>query len=135
MEFKNHLISKEKARVLQQEFIKTRGNVISKILEKEKRIKGEDCRDFWVSIDILKEFIFNIEKQAREEGSCKGLGVRIFLGAYPENEEVKDAGYCTVFLMKGYEDDNRRENYEKSLTDDTELILNYNVGGRPPRDI
>lgn len=146
MNFKKHLISKKQAVVLQQEFIKTRGNEISKILNKEGRIKGEDARDFWFPIDVLKEFILNVEKKAREQGGSKGLGIRIFSGAYPENEKVKDAGYATVFLMAGYEngkdsqedkykDAKERLRFEKSSEDDDDLILNLGMAGRPPVDL
>lgn len=151
MEFKDHLISKEKAKTLQQEFIKTRGRVISKILDKEGLIKGEDCRDFWLPIDVLKEFILRVEKQAREKGKCKDLGIRIFSGAYPKNEKVKDAGYSTVFLMAGYNDNNKLSEedsvkqeliqskkeimFEKSTESEEELILNLMIGGRPPKDV
>lgn len=146
MELRNHLISKEQARVLQKEFVETRGNVINKILEAEGRIKGQDCRDFWLPIDVLKEFILKVEKQAREEGRCEGLGIRIFSGAYPKDAKVKDAGYATVFLMPGYQKGSKIVEEElvkskeitfaeKSEKSSDELVLNLTIGGHPPEDV
>lgn len=148
MELKDHLISRKKAKVLQREYVKTRGCVISEILTKERLIKGEDSRDFWFSIDLLKEFIFKVEKQAREEGRCKDLGIRIFLGAYPKEEGYKDPGYSTLFLMPGYKDgkmmidevekcveDKQLMYAEKSTESSDELVLNLVMGGKPPVEL
>jgi len=86
------LISSEMAKELEDEYIRTRYNVINKTLG------YRDARDYWFSLNDLKTYISYIEENAPEGSS--NLGIRIYNAAYPEgfDERVK-SGYSTVFLV------------------------------------
>lgn len=94
-------ISYKQAKVLEQEYVKTRAIPLNKILNEEGVIKGEDVRDVWFDLEVMKQYINYVEAQSKTKG-YKGLGLRVYYGAYPKNAEAHDPGYATVFFIPTY---------------------------------
>jgi hypothetical protein len=71
-------ITKEEAKELNQNFVKTRAKAIDSAIGKK------DAISCWFSIEELKEYIDFVE----QEGKAKGIavnGLRIYFGAYAKN--------------------------------------------------
>ena len=162
-------ISYKDAKILQQEYIETRANFINEYLHSinhfnEKGIKEEkenkesinstpnkkeglvkkenkiieDVRDVTFDLETLKQYIAYVEKEAKSKG-LKGLGLRVYLGAYPKGDtSVKDPGFTTVFFMPTHQpaaETTKGNNFFYWFGD--EIIdgvdgLNLGSGGRPP---
>ena len=136
-------ISLEEAKMLESEFLRTRYGAINEALPNI----DQDTRDFWFSIDTLKDYIAYVEQEAGAQG-LDNLGIRIYYGAYPEGSEYPDPGYATVFLVpttqsttnvvkQGFgpmqdDDDNDDDDHDNI---DGIYYLNYGTGGRPPNDL
>ena len=92
-------ITPKEAKELNQNFVKTKGKALNKIVEKEeKHPHQKDAVSSWFSLDELKEYIAYVEEQGKEKGIDVN-GLRIYFGSYSNNE--KDAsrkGLSTVFL-------------------------------------
>lgn len=127
-------IEYQQANELEEEFKSSRGDTLNRILG------FEDTRDFWVSLDTLKKYIEYVEYEAAKSGHTN-LGVRIYLGAYPEESDFPNPKYATVFLVptgqraiqdgvKGFlpivQEDQNLEELQ---------VLDYTQGGIPPNDI
>lgn len=129
-------IDYEYAKGLEQEFKNTRGAIINKYLN----LKDEDPREFWFDLKELKKYIKYVEQEAKVLG-YKDLGIRIYNGAYPNDEAYPDPGYSTVFLVPT---GNRRASKASFLplttvviNDNIQEIPGYNYGqaGRPPKEL
>ena len=141
-------ISYKRAKILQQEYIKTRAVFINEYLDKvnhlkkeglvEKNKKIKDVRDVTFDLETLKQYIAYVEKEAKSKG-LKGLGLRVYLGAYPKGDtSVKDPGFTTVFFMPTHQPaaETTKENnffywFEDEIIDGA-YGLNYGSAGRPP---
>jgi hypothetical protein len=86
-------ITKEEAKELNQNFIKTRAKAIDSAIGKK------DAISCWFSIEELKEYIDFVE----QEGKAKGIavnGLRIYFGAYAKNEKTPSkSNLSTVFFI------------------------------------
>ena len=93
-------ITPKEAKELNQNFVKTRGKALDKIVEKERGKPNEkDAVSSWFSLDDLKEYIAYVEA----EGKAKNIpinGLRVYFGAYAKNNKKaeKDA-LTTVFFI------------------------------------
>lgn len=88
------LISPEKAKELNQEFIKTRSKELNKIVEKlDSKPKKKDALSCWFSIEELKNYITYVESKASDVN-----GLRVYFGAYGKKDTEK-SNTSTVFLV------------------------------------
>jgi hypothetical protein len=94
------LISAEKAKELNQNFIKTRGKALDKIVEKERGKPNEkDAISSWFSLEELKEFIAHVETEGKKN-NINVDGIRIYFGAYAKTDKKVDKkALSTVFLV------------------------------------
>ena len=78
-------------------------------------VPGEDSKSIWFSLDRLKNFIWQIEKQNCDSGCPDSLGLRIYFGRYPNLKGYKDgrdsglanvkvdySGRLTLFMVPTY---------------------------------
>lgn len=129
-------ISYSQANILEDEFIKTRANILNDTLG------FEDSREFLFSLDSLKQYIAYFEREAKTQG-YKDLGIRIYFGAYPESKKYPDPGKATVFLVPTGNKIQSQGSFNPFLAvyetgdDNIESIssLNYGHAGRPPKKI
>ena len=93
-------ITPKEAKELNQNFVKTRGKTLDKIVENETgKPSKKDAVSSWFSLDDLKEYIAYVET----EGKAKNIrinGLRVYFGAYAKNikKANKDA-LSTVFFV------------------------------------
>jgi hypothetical protein len=94
------LISAKEAKELNQNFIKTRGKALDKIVEKERGKPNEkDAISSWFSLEELKEFIAHVETEGKKN-NINVDGIRIYFGAYAKtNKKVDKKALSTVFLV------------------------------------
>ncbi|NND63832.1 MAG: hypothetical protein HKN48_11650 [Flavobacteriaceae bacterium] len=124
----------EEAEELQNEFIETRAGILNDSLG------FTDTRDFWFSLDTLKQYIEYVEQEAARLGK-QNLGIRIYFAAYPENSEYPQPGRATVFMVPtSLEDDpTLKRGFLPIAPTNTNIdsiqALNYGHGGQPPNDI
>lgn len=127
-------ISYEEAGALQLEFLRTRAQILNDSLG------FTDTRDFWFSLDTLKQYIEFVEQEASRMGKSN-LGIRIYFAAYPENSNYPQPGRATVFLVPTAQDADaglKRGFFPMPPTDsniDSIPALNYGHGGQPPNDL
>ncbi|MCB4808261.1 hypothetical protein LG651_08355 [Tamlana sp. 62-3] len=129
-------ISYKEADVLEEEFKKTRAEVLN------KHLGFVDAREFLFSLDSLKQYIAFFEREAKKQGYTD-LGIRIYFGAYPESKNYPDPGRATVFLMPTGNKVKSQGSavpftFSSRIVDDNiEGIPGFNYGhaGKPPRDI
>lgn len=127
-------ISVEEANQLEEYYKRTRAQILNDTLG------FEDTREFWFSLDTLKAYIAYVESEAAKMGKKENLGMRIYLGAYPENSNYPDAKYSTVFLVPtapGATNPLKRgflpiESENENIDDINPL--NFSQGGKPPKD-
>lgn len=129
----SQVISPQEANDLEEYYKRTRANILNDTLG------FEDAREFWFSLDTLKKYIEYVEREAASMEKTD-LGIRIYLGAYPENSSYPNAKYSTVFLVPTAKSagnplkqgflpiENENENMEGVSA------LNYGTGGIPPND-
>ena len=84
-------------------------------------VPGEDSKSVSFSLDRLKCFIWNIEKQNCEKKCADSLGLRIYFGRYPNltdqnglpegltNVPTKYSNYHTLFMVPTYYDKNAQQ--------------------------
>lgn len=83
-------INYDKANELEELFKTSRSTIIN------NHLGYQDSREVWFSIDRLKKYIAYVESQAKKK-NYDNLGLRIYFGTYPENNEGKT--FSTVFLV------------------------------------
>jgi len=93
-------ITSKEAKELNQNFIKTRGKALDKIVENETgKPKKKDAISSWFSIEELQTFINDVVAEGKEKKITVD-GVRIYFGAYSKNDEKQDKkALSTVFLV------------------------------------
>lgn len=126
-------ISYEEANILEEEFKRTRSVVI------DRSLGYEDTREFWFSLDTLKNYISYVEQQAKKQ-KLRDLGIRIYFAAYPNDNQSADPGFSTVVLVPTSRNANNIQHgfFPIDPEDDTiETIeaLNFGHGGKPPKDL
>jgi hypothetical protein len=96
LELPKGLISPEKAKELNQQFVKTRSNKLDKIVEKlDNKPKKKDALSSWFSIEELKNYIAYVESKAPDAN-----GLRVYFGAYDKkSEETEKSNVSTVFFV------------------------------------
>lgn len=126
-------ISVEEANQLEEYYKRTRAQILNDTLG------FEDTREFWFSLDTLKEYIAYVESEAAKSGKTN-LGMRIYLGAYPENSNYPDAKYTTVFLVPtAPASQNPLKRGFLPIEEENENLedippLNFSQAGKPPKD-
>jgi len=126
-------ITPEEANVLEEEFKETRARILNDTLG------FVDTRDFWFSIETLKEYIAYVEQEGERLGK-QNLGIRIYFAAYPQESNYPDPGFSTVFLAPTGQDVGSGlengffpiEHHDETL--DGVNPLNFVHGGQPPND-
>jgi len=90
------LISPEKAKELNQQFIKTRSKELDKIVEKlDSKPKKKDALSSWFSLEEIKNYIAYVESKAPDVN-----GLRIYFGAYAKKEHnIDKSNTSTVFFV------------------------------------
>lgn len=97
--YKSKLITKEEARVLFDEYSRTNNMILT-----QARNGNPDSRWYWFSLEEMESYIQYVKENADKQ-NLKDVGIRIYLGKYPENHpsdkmaKPEFAGYQTVFLM------------------------------------
>lgn len=113
------LISTEKARELQSNWVGNQGMAIEK--------NGfKDVRDFLFNLEDLQEYIDYVRVRSREQG-IDNPGIRVFFGAYAADKENDATVFLspTMNIQERNADDHVPNNYEISP-------LNTIQGGYPP---
>ncbi|MEL6810922.1 MAG: hypothetical protein AAFP76_06265 [Bacteroidota bacterium] len=127
-------ITFEEVRELQNEFVETRAPLL------EAGLGFEDTRDFWFSLDTLKNYIKYVEQEAKRQG-YDNLGIRVYFAAYDEPQGNQEFPYSTVVLVPTTTIDGF-SGLQKGFFPVQETIenldsinaLNYGGGGIPPND-
>ncbi len=124
-------ITPQKAKELNQNFIKTRSNVIDKAIGKKDAISS------WFSLTDLKEYIAYVEN----EGKAKGItvnGLRVYFGSYSKNNKnpvknnLSTVFFCPTKAKKGaMQKDGITEADGGSDIEDIDA-LNFGGQGDPP---
>ena len=131
-------ISIEEAKVLQQEFVRTRAGIINDSLFKDS--KEVDTRDFWFSLETIEQYVAYVKSEGANKG-YKDMGIRIFFAAYPKNsrDPRADPGFSTVILAptKGKPPVGNGFFPMAPIQDPAGGIqaLNYSQGGKPPKNL
>jgi len=126
-------ISVEEANELEEYYKRTRSTILNDTLG------FEDTREFWFSLETLKDYIAFVEREAAKTGKTN-LGMRIYLGAYPEDSSYPDAKYTTVFLVPtAPASQNPLKKGFFPIQEENENLnnippLNFGHGGKPPKD-
>ena len=143
-------ISIETARILQNEYINTRANLLNELLRANGTLVNsdgttsttlEDVRDVWFDIKVMKQYIAYVEKEAKDKGITGDLGLRVYFGAYPRTGNYHQPGFSTVFFMPTHRVmPNTNATYFFPPSGDDENIddidgLNMGTGGNPPSGI
>jgi hypothetical protein len=128
------LISADKAKELNQNFISKRGDLHDKALGRE------DANAVWYSLEELENYIEYIKSTGAENGYIVD-GIRFYFGVYSEDEEKDKAGYTTLFLSPT----GKNAGQISKLTDPEEegnsqdLVtiepLNFGSMGNPPKKV
>lgn len=118
----------EEARILQNQWKKTRGKEI------ERGQGYEDTREFWYSIAELEEYIKYVKKKSEEQG-ITNPGLRIYLGSYPSRAQKK--GLTTIFITPTLPDEGMKslnENEENHINNYSIDPMNDSNSGWPPKE-
>ena len=128
----DQVISYERAKTLEQEFVLTRGQIINESLD------IVDTREFWFSLDSLKRYIEYVEYEAGKQ-KLSNLGVRVYLAAYPRDDnESQQPGYSTVFFVPTAQQSASqvRQGFAPVQAENENIeglnAFNYGHGGIPP---
>lgn len=127
------LITKEFAKLLNENYNKTRYPLI------KEAIKKEDANAIWFSIEELENYIKYIKAEAKKQKYTID-GIRFHFGAYPEDKKYAEkSGLTTLFLAptgtKKITKTKVAAKVEKSIEIDDSLNiapLNYGSIGNPP---
>ena len=126
-------ISVKEARVLQNNYISTRGAIL------KDTFGYEDSREFWYSLEELEEYLAYVKQEAKAQG-YEDLGIRIYLAAYEPTKD-KEFGLSTIFLTPTGKKIVQKGNFFSFLEPDShdENIysispLNDNQSGWPPKN-
>jgi len=92
-------ITLKEAKTLEQEYVTTRSAVLNESLKRRGLIESEDVREVWFDLEDVKEYIAYVEAEAAKKGIKDGLGLRVYLGAYPNEKQYHNPGKTTVFFM------------------------------------
>ena len=126
------LISNEKAKELNQNFIAAKTNSKKNLSDKE------DANALWYSLQTLENYIAYI----KTEGNTKGYdvdGIRFYFGVYSDTETKDKAGYTTLFLSPTgkLKTKNLISRTIDSSTDSKDIIelqpMNFGGMGNPPK--
>lgn len=125
------LISPDKARELNQEFIKTRSKDLNKIVEKlDSKPKKKDALSAWFSLEELKNYIAYVESKNPDVD-----GLRVYFGAYGK-KETKNSNTSTVFFVPTKPASENSKDISKSIGGSSDIDdvdgLNYGHQGDPP---
>ncbi|KJD33088.1 hypothetical protein PK35_08990 [Tamlana nanhaiensis] len=129
-------ISYEYANELEEEFKTTRAEILN------KNLGFEDSREFLFSLDSLKRYIAYFEREAQKKG-YNNLGLRVYLGAYPESKKFPDPGRATVFFVPTGNKIRSQGSVAPTVfpmvlaSENISDIPSYNYGqaGRPPEEL
>lgn len=126
MEKPKKCITIEEARELQNNWKGSRGKEI------ERGQGYEDTREFWYSLEELQEYLDYVKEKSKEQGVNKP-GIRIYLSAYPKDQQKKS--FSTIFLAPTKELSSVSETEEVESENNYEIEpLNTVSGGWPPKD-
>ena len=127
-------ISIQEADRLEELYKETRSGVL------EQALGFEDTRDFWFSLDELKQYLAFVEQEAKKQGK-NNLGIRVYLGAYPRQGNNPNPGYATVFFVPTEQVEalpNGANGFIATQPVNQNIkeipALNYGSGGIPPND-
>lgn len=129
------LISTEKAKELNQNFIAQRTDLLKKAMGKE------DANAIWYSLEELENYIEYIKSSGSEKGYVVD-GIRFYFGVYSETEGKGKAGYTTLFLSPTGKSISEKRvasslllEEETGDSQDIALIepLNFGSMGNPPK--
>jgi len=127
-------ISIEKGRILEDGYKTLRAPIINDSLD------IVDTREFWFSLDTMEQYLRYVRAEG-EKLKQSGLGIRVYLGVYPDEHGFPDAGYTTVFFVptSAQEPSPLRQGFAPILLENETIeeidALNFGHGGKPPKDI
>lgn len=133
VEAPSQTISLDQAHTLQQEYVRTRSEIVNKTLG------FEDTRDFWFSLDSVEQYIRYVRSESKKQG-LENLGIRIFYAAYPEEskEQWPDPGFSTVIIVPTHGKSNLGNGFfpmPPVIYNSSIRAFNYGGGGKPPKKI
>lgn len=126
-------ISLDQAQRLQEEYVRTRSEIVNKTLG------FEDTRDFWFSLDSVEQYIRYVRSESKKQG-LEDLGLRIFYAAYPKEskEEWPNPGFSTVIIVPTHGKPDLGNGFLPSPpVQKTSNVKAYNYGnaGQPPKKV
>jgi hypothetical protein len=130
------LITKEFAKLLNENYNKTRLPLIS------EAIKKEDANAIWFSIEVLENYLKYVKAEATKQ-KFQIDGIRFHFGAYPEDKKYEEkSGLTTLFLAPTAIKKNKTVIANKEATATEKSLkqqesfeveaLNYGSIGNPP---
>ncbi|MBV7270501.1 hypothetical protein [Winogradskyella luteola] len=117
------LITPEQAKILNDTYT-PRCELVSKDITKRP-----DNRSIWYSLEEIENFLSYAKEQAKELG-YEMDGIRIYCGAYPEEEG--EAGYSTSFIIPTSSNEIGKESNGQSHDIKQASGLNKGSQGDPP---
>ncbi|GAB5400651.1 MAG: hypothetical protein Aureis2KO_22360 [Aureisphaera sp.] len=128
-------INFDQAAELQNEFVRTRSAIL------DTALGFQDTRDFWFSLDTIKEYIEYVEYEAKKRG-YEDLGIRIHFAAYSQPQDNDRYPYSTVVLVptaRNGRSTGIKQGFFPMEPDDEPAdsinSLNFGHGGKPPKDL
>jgi hypothetical protein len=124
------LISIEKAKELNQNFIATRSELNKNALGKD------DANALWYSLKTLENYIAYIKTEGSEQG-YEVDGIRFYFGVYSDSEIGDKAGHTTLFLSPTGKQANMLPEMVASHGNSRDITtlkpMNFGTMGNPPK--
>lgn len=127
-------ISIEKARILETAYEELRAPIINDSLD------IVDSREFWFSLETLEQY-FRYVKAEGKKLEKSNLGIRVYLGVYPDEAGYPNPGKTTVFFVPTAEEPGSplRQGFVPIVLENENIegvdALNFGHAGQPPKDL
>ncbi len=125
-------ITFEEAKILEEAYQRSRTPILT------EGLGFEDTRDFWFSLETIDQYLRYVKAEGKKLGKTD-LGIRIYLGVYPEEGGYPQPGLSTVFFVptsSTQEGSPIRQGFVPFLPTEENIegidALNYGTGGIPP---
>lgn len=126
-------ITFEKANILEEAYKETRVPILT------EGLGFEDTREFWFSLETLEQYLRYVRVEGKKLDKTD-LGVRVYLGVYPEDGGYPQPGFSTVFFVPTAQGRTSplKQGFVPSQPTQENIegidALNFGHAGQPPKD-